>query len=78
MRKDMKVFDFVVSRLLDVLLIATIAVWVIGVDAYPILQWIGLPMLFIVFFVWAVFSDSLVRIIEWCGKHIEEGDDDSK
>lgn len=74
----MKVFDFVVSRFLDVLLIAVAAVWVFGVDYYPILQWIGMPIFIMVFFVWAVFSDSLVRIIEWCGKHVEERDDESK
>lgn len=68
----MKTFDFIVSRFLDVLLIATIATWLFGVDTYPILQWIGIPMVIVVFFVWAVFSDSLVRIIEWCSDHIEE------
>lgn len=74
----MKVFDFVVSRFLDVVLIATAAVWSFGVDTYPILQWIGMPIFFVVFWVWAIFSDSLVKIMEWCEKHIKEGDDESK
>lgn len=74
----MKVFDFIISRFLDVLLIAVAAVWVFGVDYYPVLQWIGLPLVVVVFFVWAVYSDSLVRIIEWCSDHIKEGDDEGK
>ena len=75
----MKKIDFLISRFLDVLLIAVAAVWSFGVDTYPILQWIGMPIFILMFWVWAIFSDSLVKIMEWCNDHIkEEGDDESK
>lgn len=74
----MKVFDFVVSRFLDVLLIAVAAVWVFGVDYYPILQWLGFPMLGVAIQLWVVYSSSFDRFVEWCEKHIKEGDDESK
>ena len=47
----------------NVLLVAVILLWVVGVDYMPVMQVLGLPLFIGAFALWAKFSDTAKKII---------------
>ena len=49
----------------NVLLVAVMLLWVVGVDYMPVMKVLGLPLLIAAFALWVNWSQSWKRLSEW-------------
>lgn len=48
----------------DVLLVAVMLFWIIGIDYLPVLQYLGFPLLILAVALWAKWSDTYRKLDE--------------
>lgn len=59
--------DKIRSIVANVVLVAVMLLWVVGVDYMPGLKVLGLPLFLLAFALWAHWSDSFKRLSKWMG-----------
>lgn len=55
----------------DVVLIAAGLLWIVGVDYFPVMKWIGLPLNLGAFAIWAKFSPNFEPFCKWIEKNFD-------
>lgn len=53
------------SLFANVLLVAVMLLWVVGVDSMPILKVLGLPLFICAFALWVNWSKTFRKVSEW-------------
>ena len=49
----------------NVLLVAVMLLWVVGVDYMPVMKVLGLPLLIAAFALWVNWSNTFRKVSEW-------------